>query len=223
MLKNAHLWVFWSWCLLKASWQPIKIWVGKQEVELNPGQFIFGRHAASKETGLSEQTIRTCMYNLVNSKNLTIKVTNKFSIITICNWEIYQENISQTNQQTNQPLTNNQPTTNHKQEVKNIRSKDKEEKNKKYGEHVRLSHDEYAKLISKFGERGTAERIEAMNLYAAQIGKSKFAKYKSHYATILNWSRRENGHKDSQNRNRQYMQRPVGEQAKPRNGNPEDF
>lgn len=121
-LSNPTLWAFWCWCLLKATHKQIKQIVGYQEVLLQPGQFIFGRKKCAKELKTSEQTVRTCLLTLKSNNNLTIKPTNKFSVISIVNWEAYQQderkNNHQTNHQVNQQLTNNQPTTNHKQECK---------------------------------------------------------------------------------------------------------
>ena len=111
---NINLWRFWTWCLMKASYKPRIAKVGYQDVPLEPGQFVFGRHKASLETRLSEQTIKTCLKHLENMENLTIKTTNKYSIISIRNWDKYQN----TDQPTNQQVTNNQPATNHKQEGK---------------------------------------------------------------------------------------------------------
>ena len=119
-LKNHNVCIFWIYCLLKATHEPIKIIVGFQEVDLQPGEFVFGRHKASKETGLSEQEIRTCIDSLRKRQNLTIKSTNKFSIISIKNWDTYQ-NPNNANQPANQPATNQQVTTN---------KNDKNEKNK---------------------------------------------------------------------------------------------
>ncbi len=97
--------------------------VGFQEIEVFPGQFIFGRKVASEALNISEQTIRTCMEYLKKSKNITIKSTNKFSIITIVNWDTYQtEDEKTTIKSTNdQPTTNQQLTTN--KNVKNVKEK----------------------------------------------------------------------------------------------------
>lgn len=116
--NNPNLSHFWLWCLLKATHEEYEQVIGFTAVRLYPGQFIFGRKVAAEETGLSPQTIRTCTRTLISTRNITIQPTNKFSVITICNWAIYQNTETQTNQQTNQQLTNNQPTTNHKQEHK---------------------------------------------------------------------------------------------------------
>lgn len=110
-LQNHKVLVFWIYSLLKASHQPIKMIVGFQEVQLEPGQFIFGRRKAAEETKLSEQEIRTCIGFLKKAQNLTIKSTNKFSIISIVNWHAYQ-NLGTGYQPAKQPAFNQQPTTN---------------------------------------------------------------------------------------------------------------
>jgi hypothetical protein len=86
-------------------------------VAIQRGDVIIGRKQAAEDTGLSEQTIRTCITRLKSTNEITSKSTNKFSIITLVNYSDYQ-NIKvkpnqQINQQSNQQLTNNQPTTNH--------------------------------------------------------------------------------------------------------------
>jgi len=104
---------------MKASYKECDLVVGYQKVHLQPGEFIFGRKKASEETFLSEQEIRTCLDSLRRLQNLTIKTTNKYSIISIINWNLYQDEDFQINQQTeltsktpkiNQQLTNKQPT-----------------------------------------------------------------------------------------------------------------
>lgn len=94
------------------------------------GQLVTGRKSLSLNTGISEQSIRTCIERLKSTSEITVKSTNKYSIITINKYEDYQIILSDTNQQinqqTNQQSTNNQPTTNHKQEYK----KDNKEKKK---------------------------------------------------------------------------------------------
>jgi hypothetical protein len=111
-LKNHKLCAFWLWCMIKASHKELDQIVGSQTVHLIPGDFIFGRKKAAVELDMSEQEIRTILIFLKKSKNLTIKSTNKFSIISIINWNTYQGEEIEINQQINTPLTSNQPTTN---------------------------------------------------------------------------------------------------------------
>ena len=60
---------------------------------------------------------------------------------------------------------------------------------------VFLTTEEYGKLIAKFGDTDTKERIERLSSGIA----SKGYKYKDHYATILNWARRDKEEKGGVN------------------------
>lgn len=59
----------------------------------------------------------------------------------------------------------------------------------KYGEFekVKLSEEEHIKLLDKLGQTLTDDLIVRLDSYKASTGKT----YKSDYATILNWSRKE--------------------------------
>jgi len=76
-----------------------------------------------------------------------------------------------------------------KTEEKPLKQKKKEIKKNKFGEfeNVLLSTDEIDKLHSKMGENNTNLFIVKLDGYVESTGK----KYKSHYATILNWARKE--------------------------------
>lgn len=56
-----------------------------------------------------------------------------------------------------------------------------------YKEYVYLTEDQYTSLINLFGQELTLDYIDRLNNY---IG-SKGTKYKSHYHTILNWSKKD--------------------------------
>ena len=116
--QNISIWRFFEYCLLKATYREHTALVGMQEIHLEPGQFVFGRKVASEESGLSERTIRTCVEKLKNMRKLTIKTTNKFSIITVVNWGRYQTEEIINDQQNDQQTTNKRPTNDHIQERK---------------------------------------------------------------------------------------------------------
>lgn len=184
VFKNPEIWKFWCWCLMKATWQPYKAKVGLQSIELLPGQFIFGLEKASKEINISIRKIRGANKLLEKEGNLTIKTTNKFSIITICNWEIYQNIEKIKGKQNGKQRANKTSKKGNIQELINNNNKDKI----LYGEFVLLTEIEYQKLCDKFEKYIADDWIERMNLYAASKPK-EFNKYSSHYATILNWDR----------------------------------
>jgi hypothetical protein len=127
-LSNHKLWAFWCWALMKASHKEYDMVVGCQQVHLMPGEFIFGLNKASEELEMSIRSIRTILDFLKKSKNMTIKTTNKFSIISIVNWDTYQSDKNENDNQNDKQPTNNRQTTDNKQECKEL----KNEKNKEY-------------------------------------------------------------------------------------------
>lgn len=99
-------------------------------VKIERGQILTGLNSLHKDTNISYQTLRTCLKRLEKTKEINIQSTNRFSIITICNFESYQ-NIQQTsNNQSNKQLTSYQQTTN-KQLTTNKNNNTEESKKKK--------------------------------------------------------------------------------------------
>lgn len=131
-LRNHKMWAFWSYCLIKANHKDKTIIFNNTEVFLKKGQFIFGSKQASKDLNISRQSLRTIINHLKTMQNITVKPTNKYSIITIINWDIYQNKENENNQQSNQQLTNNQPSTNQQlttdKNVKNVKNDKKKKK-----------------------------------------------------------------------------------------------
>ena len=115
--------------LLKANFED-KHWKG---IEIKRGQVLIGRKQISQEINISEQSIRTSLMKLKSTNEITIKSTNKHSIITLNNYETYNyinDNINQqNNHQDNQQLTNNQPTTNQQLTTTKNNKNDKNDKN----------------------------------------------------------------------------------------------
>ena len=81
-------------------------------IEILEWEFITWREQLSKETWLSEQQIRTSLNKLKSTNEITIKTTNKYSIIKLINYNKYQ-NITN-NITNNQPTDNQQVTTTNK-------------------------------------------------------------------------------------------------------------
>jgi len=102
------------YCLLKANYEEKK-WRG---ITIKRGQFVTSYETISKETKLSIRSVRTCIKNLLLTKELTKQTTNKYTMITICNYDAYQENKSLSDKQSDKQTTSerqsndNQTTTN---------------------------------------------------------------------------------------------------------------
>lgn len=104
IFKNHKLLQTFLYCLLRATHDDIEQLVGDDIVSIKTGQLVTGRKAISRATGLTEQNVRTALSKLEKLQILTINPTSKYSIITVLAWDVHQ--------QTNQQVTNSQPTSN---------------------------------------------------------------------------------------------------------------
>ena len=176
--EMVHLWLH---LLLRANHKQ-RVFEGEV---VNRGQLVCGRKQLAKETGITEQTIRTCLTRLKSTNEITIKSTKRFSVVTINNYHTYQVKEDETNQEDNQlfpqQLTNDQPTGNHKQEGKKGR---KEEKRKVFIKPTVEEVTAYGKEIDFPLDGGGF-----MDYYESKgwvVGKSKMKDWK---ATVRNWKR----------------------------------
>lgn len=80
--------------------------------EIERGQIVVGRKELSKTLGISQQSIRTSLTKLKSTNEITIKSTNKYSIITLINYNQYQYKKERLTSKLTSKLTNDQPTTN---------------------------------------------------------------------------------------------------------------
>lgn len=111
--------------LLLTAGSEDRMWHG---LMVKRGQLVTSVSSLSKKLGISTQTLRTCLGRLKSTNEITIEPTKRFTIITISNYDVYQNKTEtankQINKQINKPLTNNQQTTNKQlttsKEYKNI-------------------------------------------------------------------------------------------------------
>lgn len=73
--------------ILKANYRAKK-WKG---LIIDRGQLVTSRGQLSEETGLSEMQIRTAIDKLDNCGFITKSGTRKYTIITVCNYDLYQQ------------------------------------------------------------------------------------------------------------------------------------
>lgn len=109
--------------LIKAN-HTEKIWRG---ITIQQGSFITSYENLSKETGLTYKQVRLALSKLKKTGEVAHKGTSQYSIITVNNWEQYQE-IGQT---VGQPEGSQRATTNNDNNVNNINIYGAE-KNKKF-------------------------------------------------------------------------------------------
>ncbi|MCO7124144.1 hypothetical protein NIA71_19690 [Ihubacter massiliensis] len=182
---------------MKANHADGRFICGNEVVEIKRGQYFTSELKLSKRWGWSRNKVRAYLKLLESLKMGTAEGTAKGTLITIENYGIYQG--EQTDEGTTQGTTKGHGKVQHKDRKKTSkgtqtrRTKEEPKKNKEelkniYGEfkNVRLTDRELAKLQERF-PYDWQDRIERLSSYMSSKGK----KYESHYATILNWARKE--------------------------------
>jgi len=125
------------------------------------GSRVAGLNRLSEETGLSFQKLRTVIDKLKSTGEITVKSTNKFSIITICNFDKYQDREDgdqQAKQQPDQQTSNKRVTTS--KEVKKERSK---ESSSVVDDRFNLFWEKYPKKVGKKEARKAWEKQKCWN------------------------------------------------------------
>lgn len=182
--NTCHLFIH---CILKARKESAK-WQG---IVIPENSFITSLAHLSNETGLTIREVRTALKNLSESdengdKEVTIKTTNRYTIVTVENLPLYQARNSDENLKNDKLAV--MLTTTSKEVKKKKKDINKKENKNIFGEfqNVKLTNVEYAKLIDIYKNQKRLDKaIEILSTYIA----SKGDKYKNHYAVLgkHNW------------------------------------
>lgn len=187
IFENPNDLKIWIWCLLRANHSNTSVFFGYEEIQVKRGQFIFGRFTASKELSMNPSTVYKILKKLEKAGMIEIKSNNKKSLLSIINYECYQDNDIQKEQQSNNRVTTEeqQSNTDNKDNKNNKDNKEHTPIKKMYGEfqNVSLTDLEYEKLLVKIGVSEIQRAIDILSSYKKSHGKS----YKSDYATFHSW------------------------------------
>jgi len=111
IFKDREAFQLFMYCLLKANHMPGLVIFNRQKIHVARGQFIFGLEKASADLGMSMWKVRSSLDLLISFGMVTRKTTSRYSIITVCNYNYYQDYQRKSSQA--RPQTNhNQTTTN---------------------------------------------------------------------------------------------------------------
>jgi DNA-binding transcriptional regulator YhcF (GntR family) len=172
----------WIDLLLEVNHKDNKFMLGSELVEVKRGQTITSIRQLCERWNWSNSKVTKFLKMLESDGMLSVKSDTKKTLITIDNYDIYQVQETEETTQERQ-LSDTQATQKHtNKNEKNV----KNEKKNKYADFVSMTQSDYEKLLEQFGEQGTKDRIDNLNLYKG----SKGAKYKNDYLTILAWERK---------------------------------
>lgn len=160
VFQNEGLFKVWMWCLLRANykeqWVLIKTGRGTTEVHLLPGQFIFGRKTAAKSLKMKPSTVWKRIVKLKNMGNLNIESSTHYSVITVINWEFYQD----TEKKGTSKVTG-------KEQPSNTDKKDKKEKKDIYNEATKRIIDH----LNRVGNRSFTYAKRNLQMIQARLNE----------------------------------------------------
>ena len=79
-----------NYLLINANYEDKDIVFNGSSLTLKRGQLLFGLNAAHRDTGISIKRLRKRMAGLESGNFLERKRADKYSLVTICNYELYQ-------------------------------------------------------------------------------------------------------------------------------------
>jgi len=147
------------YCLLKANHKAQKIIFNGQEIEIKIGQFITGRNAMAKDLKQNPITTYKRLKILENLQILNIKSNNKFSVVTVVNYGLYQSEEIKRNTK-----RNNKGTT--REQQGNTNKNDKNDKNDKKYKIIRspieIAIDDFKEFRKKIKKPMTDRAVELL-------------------------------------------------------------
>jgi DNA-binding Lrp family transcriptional regulator len=104
------------WCLIQANYKGKNVSVrtgrSKTFVRVERGQFVFGRNNSAEKLNMSPSTVRNIMKKLSDLKKIDIKQDSHHSIVTVCNYNEYQDIKNYKGQAVNTQRTGNEQDEN---------------------------------------------------------------------------------------------------------------
>ena len=207
--KDADYFAVWIYLLVNATHKEYQSIFKGEKITLQPGQLITGRYAIASQFSISDSKVKRILIGFENDRQIDRQRSNQNSLITILNWDTYQ----QCDRQDGQPMTDNCPTTDRQlttnKNVKNERIKDIGHDTDHSQEFFEIFYSAYPRKVSKpmaeksFKKLNVTEEMLDKMLRAIEIQKQskqwQTKEYVPHPATWLNQKRWEDETDEPQN------------------------
>ncbi len=197
--KDSDYLAVWIYLLVNATHKEIPALFKGKKITLKEGQLITGRKSISSKLKISESKIYRIINEFKSEQQIEQQTSNKSSLITILNWNRYQQTEQQIETQMNNKWTTSEQQVNTNKNVKNDKnvknniisaseeasSADTAKANRKhkYGEYknVLLKDEELQTLKENY------QNWEELIKYLDEYIEMKGYKAKSHYLCIKKW------------------------------------
>ena len=141
----------------ESKWLPIITGKSKTEVEIKPGQFLFGRQITAKRLRMNSSSVRNRFNKLKKMRIVDIQSFPHYSLITVNDWEDYQGIIFEKGQAKDRQRPPKGQAKDTKKNNKNIKNYKKERK--KGG-----NKSEYEKVQEKLQKKNKTSKEERRNI-----------------------------------------------------------
>ena len=200
VFQDAEVLKVWIWLICNVAFEQHDTICYGKVITIKPGQIATGRKKIAQCTDLNENKVYRALTALKSLGNIEIKSTNKYSIITVVNWDKYQE---ENGKRTSCEQQTNSKTTTEEQQLNSKTTQHKNGKNgKKEKEIYMCSFFDRAwdlfpnkkgksavskKAMRELAEAGETVVIDAIENYKAEIQrKGTEEKYILHGSTFFN-------------------------------------
>lgn len=189
-VPTAHLW---EYIRLKAYWDANYF---KGEL-IEKGSFPTTVQAMSVETGLTNEQVRLALKKLKTTGEITVRTTNKYTVISVVKWAEYQGeggcDTKQTPSSDTKQKPNGEQTDTKKITNPLLQKEDKKVRNKEDNTHKRFVKPTVSEVREYCSSRNNGiDPEEFVDFYESKnwmVGKSKMADWK---ACIRTWERSRN-------------------------------
>ena len=137
-MKDADHLAIWTWLLMKVCWCPKDVMFGGERITLEPGQWTTGRKAIASELHISESKVYRVLKRFESEQLIEQRTDHQCTLVTILNWDKYQNSEQGTEQQVNNERTTSEQRVNTNKEYKNNKKGKKEKKDKYSGERAEI-------------------------------------------------------------------------------------
>ena len=120
--KDSYAYHLASHLLFECNHEDRTITFNREPLIIKRGQTVCGRMKLSQATGIAPSTIRNKLALLKNCRFLDIKSDSKFSIVTILNYDSYQNYKKHLGQQTGQPEDSQRTARGHTEYIKDTKN-----------------------------------------------------------------------------------------------------
>ena len=114
----------WTWLLLTGCWKATKFRAGGKLIELQRGQLCASRSQLSEAWGWAPSKVERFLVHLENEQMIERETGQGRTIITICNYAIYQDVETKVGQETGQPTGQASDSDRTTKEQRNQETKD---------------------------------------------------------------------------------------------------